>query len=986
MRKRALCLLLALVILTGCIPAVSIPAQAAGNGVAQRISQLRSKFPNGRYWNHRVDSWDQTGDHMMSVGNNFFGDSVSQTPCWTHNGVPNAGEGKYDCNHFDGGIQCWGFANKIFYDIFGVYRSGVGKMYDITNITVGDYVRFGSDGDGHSAVVINRVGDTLTLVEGNFQNNCMIKWDRQVNLYSGDNGRAIAYFCHAPNYDAINGSSPAPQPSTLTLDKPTLIYADNNNAQIESYIRNGGSPVYCSKFGVKVWEKATGKLVVDHPEDIPSNVQGGQHLQIWVNITRELNITLKSGTEYEYQFFAYTGSGTINSEKSTFKTTGPTPAPFSYTVTDIVPKKVTQTGAVLTCNLNFTNASNMTDAQKRDFAKLKIIVNQVMSGNKYERAAEFDVDFPSSQYTDGKHALSVDLSKYGVTLKPDQEYRIWWYFNYAETVKAFTFYTPPEGADSRITLSYPGVEFVKDTNASVYTLLQNGGAAVDTGNYAFQLWEKATGNRLVNYNGTINSTLQQIVSVKLSLDMTEELGMTLKPGTEYECQFSATRNGKTYYSEKRAFKTTGTASPSPSPAPGELSITGVEVQDGVYNGSTQKGYSGTPTAAGYSGAIAVKYTGRGTTSYESTTAPKNAGSYTVTFTADDGKSYGELSLDFIIAKAGVTVRADDKNVPIHGTMPKLTCTVAGLAPGEKLLTEPKVACTTEPDLDVAATYVISASGAKVPSGGNYEEKITYIDGILNVYTGDEPGPAEATGLRLDMSELYLTPGSSAVLMADVEPDGASAGRYIWYSDDPNVATVSSTGRVTAVKEGRIAVRVTTGKLTASCVVIVGPWYQKAVDFVQRKGIMNGYDNGDFGPSDRLTRAMLAQILYNNEKRPYVKPGSKFSDVSSSAWYSSAVNWAAERGIVKGSGDRFNPDDSIARQDLAVMLWRYAGEPTDTISLSGYSDWYKTSDYAQAAMRWAVKNNIVKGSGGKLEPRDYATRAEVAQMLMNYFSK
>lgn len=325
MKRKILCLLLALILAVGALPVMGTPAQAAGNGVAQKISQLRSKFPHHAYWNHWIDNWNQSGDALMQRGDESYQDSVTQSQCANHNGVSIPG---FDCNYFDGGIQCWGFAGKIFYDIFGVRKSQMARRTDLANISVGDYVRFGSDGNGHSAVVIGRNGDSLTLVEGNFNNRCMINWDRQINLWNGDPyvGK-IAYFCHASNYDAVNGSSPTPTPSTLTLDPPTLIYADDTNAQVESYIRNGGNPVYCSQFGLKVWEKATGNLIVDHKEDISASAQGKAFIQIWVNLTRELGITLKPGTEYEWQYSAITDGKTINSEKRTYKTTGPTPTP-----------------------------------------------------------------------------------------------------------------------------------------------------------------------------------------------------------------------------------------------------------------------------------------------------------------------------------------------------------------------------------------------------------------------------------------------------------------------------------------------------------------------------------------------------------------------------------------------------------------------------------------------------------------------------------
>ena len=151
--------------------------------------------------------------------------------------------------------------------------------------------------------------------------------------------------------------------------------------------------------------------------------------------------------------------------------------------------------------------------------------------------------------------------------------------------------------------------------------------------------------------------------------------------------------------------------------------------------------------------------------------------------------------------------------------------------------------------------------------------------------------------------------------------------------------------------------------------------------------MGGYSDGSFGANDRLSRAQLAQILYNKEGRPVVTVTGKFSDIREDAWYSKAVSWAAEQKIVSGySNGKFGHGDPITRQDLAVMLWRYAGSPDSSGSVTNFSDADTISGYAKNALRWAVENRIMSGSGGKLNPKGYATRAEVAQMLMNYLSK
>lgn len=163
------------------------------------------------------------------------------------------------------------------------------------------------------------------------------------------------------------------------------------------------------------------------------------------------------------------------------------------------------------------------------------------------------------------------------------------------------------------------------------------------------------------------------------------------------------------------------------------------------------------------------------------------------------------------------------------------------------------------------------------------------------------------------------------------------------------------------------------------------WYCEAVSFVTERGLMSGTGTSAFAPSEGLTRAMLAQILYNNEEKPETG-GNAFADVQTGAWYENAVTWATQEGIVSGYGDgQFGPNDHITREQFAVMLWRYAGQPVSHADLDGFTDIGNAGDYALAALRWAVEKGILSGKGnGTLDPMGNATRAEAAQMLMNYF--
>lgn len=164
------------------------------------------------------------------------------------------------------------------------------------------------------------------------------------------------------------------------------------------------------------------------------------------------------------------------------------------------------------------------------------------------------------------------------------------------------------------------------------------------------------------------------------------------------------------------------------------------------------------------------------------------------------------------------------------------------------------------------------------------------------------------------------------------------------------------------------------------------WYIKAVEFVCMNGLMSGYTNGRFGPNDTLTRAQFAQIIYNKEGRPPAE-GAKFSDVTN-GWYADAVNWAAAEGIVAGiGGSKFAPDLPITRQDLAVMLWRYAGRPEPGKNELDFNDSDRVSGYAWKALCWASENGIVSGrENGVLDPKGNATRAEAAQMVMKYLGE
>ena len=168
----------------------------------------------------------------------------------------------------------------------------------------------------------------------------------------------------------------------------------------------------------------------------------------------------------------------------------------------------------------------------------------------------------------------------------------------------------------------------------------------------------------------------------------------------------------------------------------------------------------------------------------------------------------------------------------------------------------------------------------------------------------------------------------------------------------------------------------------------GEWYYDAVAYVYEKGLMDGTSAVTFDPGAVLTRAMTAQVLWNLAGSPAAPGGAGFTDVAADAWYAGAVNWAAAQGIVAGyDTGAFGPEDAVTREQLAAMLYRYAGAPEPTGGLDGFADKDAASGYAADALCWAVGEGLLTGKdGGRLDPAGTATRAEVAVILMRFAEK
>ncbi len=163
------------------------------------------------------------------------------------------------------------------------------------------------------------------------------------------------------------------------------------------------------------------------------------------------------------------------------------------------------------------------------------------------------------------------------------------------------------------------------------------------------------------------------------------------------------------------------------------------------------------------------------------------------------------------------------------------------------------------------------------------------------------------------------------------------------------------------------------------------WYYSSVRYAYDNGLFSGVSHESFGPGDSMDRSMLATVLYSLDGKPAAGK-SGFADVADGAWYADAVAWAAEHGIVSGvGGGAFTPGGTITREQLAVMLYRYAQykgyDVSKTADLSGYADQDKLSDWAAQAVQWACGSGLMNGrSAAQLAPEGTLTRAEAATML------
>lgn len=169
-------------------------------------------------------------------------------------------------------------------------------------------------------------------------------------------------------------------------------------------------------------------------------------------------------------------------------------------------------------------------------------------------------------------------------------------------------------------------------------------------------------------------------------------------------------------------------------------------------------------------------------------------------------------------------------------------------------------------------------------------------------------------------------------------------------------------------------------------------FYEAVDYVRRRGLMQGKTETVFDPNGTVTRGQLTTILWRLKGEPVVNYIMPFTDVKQKFYYAEAIRWAAAEKIINGYEDgTFRPDAPISRQQLTAILWRYAryagydvsvGEDTNILS---YEDAFTISEYAIPAIQWACGAGVMTGENGWLYPAEAASRAVTAQFLKNFLA-
>lgn len=353
-----------------------------------------------------------------------------------------------------------------------------------------------------------------------------------------------------------------------------------------------------------------------------------------------------------------------------------------------------------------------------------------------------------------------------------------------------------------------------------------------------------------------------------------------------------------------------------------------------------------------------------------------------------------------ILPAQITVTVLDQTAVVGDPLPALgeeSYTVSGLVGQDQLLVPPTLSYAHTPDMSKPGTVEIQASGGQVPDEVNYDPAITYVPGTLTIGEGLLYAIALncPEGGTLTADQETALPESKVVLTAQAQEGYVLSSLTVSWEQAASIPLIE-TGPDRwefSMPEGDVTVTAvfTPEELPPMTFsdVTEADWFYDAVDYVFRHGLMTGTSDTTFSPGLTTNRAMLVTILYRLEGSPEAPSRAPFGDVPAGEYYAAPVAWAAWHGIVTGkTAASFAPQDPITREQMAAILYRYAGykgyDRSRQGDLSQFADQDQIQDYARAALSWANGEGLITGKGeGILDPQGPATRAQVAAILQRF---
>lgn len=339
---------------------------------------------------------------------------------------------------------------------------------------------------------------------------------------------------------------------------------------------------------------------------------------------------------------------------------------------------------------------------------------------------------------------------------------------------------------------------------------------------------------------------------------------------------------------------------------------------------------------------------------------------------------------FTLLKSGVTIANNIHTAALHD--------YSGLLKDEELY--------TPGSYSVTATVPSGQKTVQVEVRADSVKSFTNAQGEKGYWTGFAvTAPSNAVSVRVSRD------GNASGLKQGViteQADGMDRGLVVLY--DLRSASATEPLMIQWLGESGNVVGQTSYQVDLSGALIEGnyvapftdvpktAWYAEAVRYVKNYGIMDGTSATTFGATIRVTRGMVAQMIYAMEGKPKVTYKTVFSDVQESDWYAQAVCWASEKGVVSGyTGGKYGPKDNVTREQLVAILHKYAiyrgGDVSARGDLSRFTDTARISSWATEPVQWAVASGLLSGRDtGALDPKGSAVRSEVAQIFMKFHKK